>query len=52
MEMNLKNVQVPIQTLRVNDSRIRRIKNAKFQGIVFIWTRTYSEIFKSVLVYL
>ena len=23
-----------------------------FQGIVFIWTRTYSEIFKSGLVYL
>ena len=23
-----------------------------FQGIVFIWTRTYSEIFKSTLVYL
>ena len=23
-----------------------------FQGIIFIWTRTYKEIFKSILVYL
>ena len=23
-----------------------------FQGIVFIWTQTYTEIFKSALVYL
>ena len=27
-----------------------RMRN--FEGIVFIWTQTYSEIFKSALVYL
>ena len=27
-------------------------KNAKFQGIVSIWSRAYSEIFKSALGYL
>ena len=27
-----------------------RMRN--FQGIVFIWTQTYAEIFKSALVYL
>ena len=38
----------------VDNSRIVRIKNLikKFQGIVFIWTQTYSEIFKSALEYL
>ena len=36
-----------IQTSRVNNSRILRFKNANFQGIVFIWSRAYSEIFKS-----
>ena len=37
----------------VNTSRILKIKNATLQGdIVFICTQTYSEIFKSALVYL
>ena len=35
-----------------NNSRILRIRIRNFQGIFFIWTRTYSEIFKSALVYL
>ena len=39
-----------IQTLRVNNSRILRIKNAKFQSFVFIWIKTYVEIFKSAFV--
>ena len=34
------------------NTRILRIKNAKFSGIAFMWTQTYSEIFKSALVYL
>ena len=29
-----------------------RLKMRNFQGIVFIWTLTYSEIIKSPLVYL
>ena len=33
-----------LQTLRANNSRILKIKN--------VWTKTYSEIFKSALVYL
>ena len=28
------------------------LKMRNFQGIIFIWTRTYGEIFKSALVYL
>ena len=32
-------------------SRIR-IKKRNFQGIVFIWTQTHTEIFKSAWVYL
>ena len=32
--------------------KILRIKNAKFSGIIFIRTRTNSEIFKSALKYL
>ena len=41
-----------IQNTRVNNSKILRIKDAKFQVMIFIWTQTYSEIFKSALVYL
>ena len=41
-----------IQTSWVNNSKIRRIKNAEFWWYCFMWTRTYSEIFKSALVYL
>ena len=32
--------------------RIPTIKNAKFQGIIFIGKRTFGDIFKSALVYL
>ena len=28
------------------------LRMGNFQGIVFIWTQTYREIFKSALVYL
>ena len=41
-----------IQTSRVGNLRIFRINNAKFQGIVFMWTGTNSEILKYTLVYL
>ena len=34
------------------NSTILWFKNAKFSGIVFIWSRSYNEIFKSTLVYL
>ena len=36
-----------LKFLRVNNSRILRIKN--FQGVVFIWTQSHREIFKSAL---
>ena len=39
-----------LQTARVNKLRNRRIKNAKFQRIVFMRTQTHWEIFKSALV--
>ena len=38
-------------TSRVNNLRMLRIKNDKFQSNVFIPTQKYSEIFKSALVY-
>ena len=41
-----------LQTSRVNNSRIFRIRLRNFQGIVCILTETYWEIFKSALVYL
>ena len=39
-----------LQTARVNKLRNCRIKNAKFQRIVFMRTQTHWEIFKSALV--
>ena len=41
-----------LQTSRIYNLRILRIKNACLQDIVFIWTQTDREIFKSALVYL
>ena len=40
-----------MQTLVANNSRILRIKNAKFSGYCFMWTQIYREIFKSALAY-
>ena len=39
-----------LQTSRVNNPRITRIKNAKFSGYCF-YTQTNREIFKSTLKY-
>ena len=41
-----------IQTLWVNNSRILRIKNAKFSGFCFYMNTNVREIFKPALVYL
>ena len=41
-----------LQTSKVNNLRIHRIKSPKISDIVFIWTQTYREIFKFTLVYL
>ena len=41
--LNLRKMQIS----RVNNSRILRSRIWDFQGIVFTWTCTYSEIFKS-----
>ena len=41
-----------IQTLRENNSRIFKIKNAKFSGYYFNMNRRNKEIFKSALVFL
>ena len=41
-----------LQTSWADDSRILRIKNAKFSGYCFDMNTTYREIFKSALVYL
>ena len=41
-----------LQTSRVNNSKILRIKNANFSGYCFIWAQAYREVFKSALVYL
>ena len=41
-----------IQTSRVITREFLGLTMRNFQGIVFIWSRAYSEIFKSALVYL
>ena len=42
-----------LQTSRANKTReFLGLGMLNFQGIVFIWTQTYREIFKSALVYL
>ena len=40
------------KTSQVSKWRILRIKNAKLSGYCFYMNRTYTEIFKSALVYL
>ena len=40
------------KTSRVNNWRILRIRMGNFKGTAFTWTRTYSKIFKSTLMYL
>ena len=41
-----------LQTSRINNSKMLRIRNAKFAGYCFIWTQSFRQGFKSALVYL
>ena len=45
-ELNLSTDNYKLQTLRVNISRILKIKNAKFSGNFFIRIKPYMEIFQ------